>query len=315
MQAASDIFLGWIHVKEVSTASRATATSPALGLEGVRRHRHDQGRAGLEIYAQTAAGRSRAHTLAPATASRSPSYLGKNDVFDRPSRSSRSPTPTRTTRTTRPSCRRHATAGFRPRRASRRRWRSPPVVRSVVARRCRLGVVLVVQALFVVSYVGALHAPRPHDLPFGVVGPPALADAVGTRFSLRTTSTPTKLRRGGDRPSQAVRRARHERVRNDAARRAAASNSTAIALTTAFTAAAAAAGGSLTVVQVHALPSGDRSGSVPFLVVMALVIGGYLSATIATTVPGPATHGRRRPAILAGVAVIGSFVTDLVAGP
>ena len=67
-------------------------------------------------------------------------------------------------------------------------------------------------------------------------------------------------------------------------------------------------------VQVHPLPSGDRSGAVPFLVVMALVIGGYLSATIATTIGGPATHRWRAP-VLAGVAVIGSLATDLVAGP
>ena len=179
-----------------------------------------------------------------------------------------------------------------------------------------LGVVLVVQALFVVSYVGALHAPRPHDLPFGVVGPPALADAVGTRFSLRTTryADEAAARRAIDR-----RKAYGALVTSAPGMKLlvapAASNSTAIALTTAFTAAAAAGGRQLTVVQVHALPSGDRSGSVPFLVVMALVIGGYLSATIATTVAGPATHGRRRPAILAGVAVIGSFVTNLVAGP
>jgi hypothetical protein len=53
---------------------------------------------------------------------------------------------------------------------------------------------------------------------------------------------------------------------------------------------------------------------VPFLVVMALVIGGYLSATIATTIGGPATRRSRAP-MLAVAAVIGSLVTDLVAGP
>ena len=47
---------------------------------------------------------------------------------------------------------------------------------------------------------------------------------------------------------------------------------------------------------------------------MALVIGGYLSATIATTIGGPAMRRSRRP-LSPGVAVIGSLVTDLVAGP
>ena len=88
----------------------------------------------------------------------------------------------------------------------------------------------------------------------------------------------------------------------------------AAALTTAFSTVAAAAGQKLAVVQVHPLPNGDRSGTVSFLVVMALVVGGYLSATIATTVAGSATRRRRAP-ILAGVAVVGALVTDLVAGP
>jgi hypothetical protein len=47
---------------------------------------------------------------------------------------------------------------------------------------------------------------------------------------------------------------------------------------------------------------------------MALVIGGYLSATIATTLGGTATLHRRAP-ILAGVAVVGALLTDLIAGP
>ena len=171
------------------------------------------------------------------------------------------------------------------------------------------------QALFVVSYVGALHEPKPNNVPFAVVGPPPLADAVGTRFSLHTTAY-------GD--EAAARRAIDHRKAYGALVTGpsgmtlivapAAGNSVAVALTTAFTTAAAAAGRKLTVVQVHPLPSGDRSGAVPFLVVMALVIGGYLSATIATTIAGPATRSSRAP-VLAGVAVIGSFVTNLVAGP
>jgi hypothetical protein len=62
----------------------------------------------------------------------------------------------------------------------------PGLLRLLVA----LGVVLLVQGLFVVSYVGALHNPRPHDLPFGVVGAPAagLAAAVDKQLSLRTTT-------------------------------------------------------------------------------------------------------------------------------
>ena len=50
-----------------------------------------------------------------------------------------------------------------------------------------IGVVLFVQALFVFSYIGALHHPKPHKVAFGVVGTSPLPVAVGTQFSLKTT--------------------------------------------------------------------------------------------------------------------------------
>ena len=50
-----------------------------------------------------------------------------------------------------------------------------------------IGVVLFVQALFVFSYVGALHHPKPHEVAFGVVGASPLPVAVGKQFSLKTT--------------------------------------------------------------------------------------------------------------------------------
>jgi hypothetical protein len=178
-----------------------------------------------------------------------------------------------------------------------------------------LGVVLLVQALFVTSYVGALHSPQPHNVPFGVTGSPKLAAVVGTKFSLRTKTYADE---------SAARRAIDERniygaLITDPSGTTlliapAASNGVATALTTAFTKVAAAVGQKLTVVEVHPLGSGDRVGIVPFLVAMALVIGGYLSATMATTLGRTATR-RRRALALAGVAVIGALLTDLIAGP
>jgi hypothetical protein len=50
-----------------------------------------------------------------------------------------------------------------------------------------LGVVLFVQALFVLSYIGALHHPKPHQVAFGVVGTSPLPTVVGKQFSLKTT--------------------------------------------------------------------------------------------------------------------------------
>jgi hypothetical protein len=178
------------------------------------------------------------------------------------------------------------------------------------------GVVLLVQALFVTSYVGALHRAQPRRVAFGVVGPPRLAAAVAKHFSLRTTTYPNEA---------AARRAIDHRsiygalVTNRSGGATlivapAAGATAAGGLTTAFTTVAAAAGLKLAVVQVHPLPSGDRLGVVSFLVTMALVVGGYLSATIATTVAAAATERGRAP-ILAVVAVLGALVTDVVAGP
>ena len=189
----------------------------------------------------------------------------------------------------------------------------PGLVRLLVA----LGVVLGVQGLFVVSYVGALHKPQPHDLPFGVVGAPAagLAAAVDKQLSLRTTTYTA-----ASAAARAIdRRSIYGALITDPSGTSlfvapAASNGAAIALTTAFTKVAAAGGQKLKVVQVHPLADGDSVGIVPFLVVMALVVGGYLSATMATTVGGAAAIRRHAP-ILAVVAATGALATYLLAGP
>ncbi len=156
-----------------------------------------------------------------------------------------------------------------------------------------LGVVLAVQALFVLSYVGALHHPKPHDVAFGVVGNSRLPLAVGKQFSLKVRQY----------PDEAAARSAIDHRRIDGAFVAdsgggtllvvpAASNAGATALGTAFGAAAAALEQKLTVVQVHTLPTGDASGNVSFLVVMALIVGGYLASTIGMVFGGSATAPR-----------------------
>ena len=178
-----------------------------------------------------------------------------------------------------------------------------------------LSLVLCVQALFVLSYVGALHHPKPHDVAFGVVGNSPLPVAVGKRFSLKVRQYPdeTAARSAID----------HRKIDGAFVTGAgggtllvvpAASAAGATALGTAFGAAAASLGQKLTVVQVHALPTGDESGSVSFLVVMALIVGGYLASTIGMVFGGSATR-RGRLASLAVVSVLGALLTDVFAGP
>ena len=155
-----------------------------------------------------------------------------------------------------------------------------------------IGVVLFVQALFVLSYVGALHDPKPHDVASGVVGASPLPVVVGKQFSFRTTRY----------PSESAARDAIDGGRIDGALVARPAGATLIvvpaaglagatALSTAFGAAAAALHQKLDIVRAHALPPGDASGTVSFLVVMALIIGGYLSSR-----SGWRTVGERRGA-------------------
>ena len=178
-----------------------------------------------------------------------------------------------------------------------------------------LAVVLFVQALFVLSYIGALHDPKPHDVAVGVVGSSPLPIAVGRAFSLKTTAYSSE--------AAALTAIDHRKI--DGALVVgpagaklivvpAASNSGASALGSAFAAAAAALGTKIEIVPAHPLPPGDASGAVSFFVVMALIVGGYLSSTIAMAFGGRTTR-RRRLFALAIVAVIGALLTDTLAGP
>jgi hypothetical protein len=176
-------------------------------------------------------------------------------------------------------------------------------------------VVLLVQAAFVSSYVGALHSPKPRDLQVGVVGQAPLAVVVAKQvgFELVPYADEPAARDAID----------HRKIEGAfiAGQEGAtllvvpaASPAMATGLSNAFGAGAAVAKQKLTVVQVHPLPSGDAGGATAFLVVMALVVGGYLAATISLVFGGGATRHRRLLA-LAIVSLVGSVVTDLVAGP
>jgi hypothetical protein len=176
-------------------------------------------------------------------------------------------------------------------------------------------IVLFVQALFVFSYIGALHQPKPHKVAFGVVGASPLPVAVGTKFSLETTRYASEAD-----ALEAIdqRKIDGALVAGPAAAKLivvpAASNPGANALSAAFTAGAAALGQKLVIVQSHPLPSGDATGAVSFLVVMALIVGGYLSSTLAMAF-GASRSRRRRLGSLAIAAVIGALLTDTLAGP
>lgn len=179
-----------------------------------------------------------------------------------------------------------------------------------------LGIVLAVQAVFVLSYIGALHKPEPHRVSIGVVGSSPLPAAVGKQFSLRITPYATEAA-----AQEAIdhRRIDGALVAGPAGAKLivvpAAGALTATALSNVFPLAAAALHQKLTIVQTHSLRAGDAVGNVSFLVVMALIIGGYLASTIGMAFGGPVTRRRRRLASLAIVSVAGALFTDVIAGP
>lgn len=178
-----------------------------------------------------------------------------------------------------------------------------------------LSVVLFVQALFVVSYIGALHHPTPHKVPFGIVGASPLPTVVGKQFSLDVTAYPNEAAAQSAIDNREIDGAL---VAGPAGARLivvpAAGTAGATALSTAFSAAAVALHQKMAVVPAHPLPSGDASGAVSFFVVMALIVGGYLASTIALAFGGEATR-RGRLGWLALAAVIGALLTDTLAGP
>ena len=84
MQAASDIFLGWVHDPEgLDGRAPRLLRPPAEGLEGLGRDRADDSRGHDAPTAGCAAGRSPARTPAAATGSRSPPTWAGGDTFDR----------------------------------------------------------------------------------------------------------------------------------------------------------------------------------------------------------------------------------------
>jgi hypothetical protein len=189
---------------------------------------------------------------------------------------------------------------------------SNKTVRKVVA---GLLIVLVVQCLFTLSLVGALHDPVPHDLPFGVTGPSPLVTQVESQLSLKTIQYPNE---------SAVREAIDQGKIYGALLPGSGSDTLIVVpaasfiiqtyLEPAFLGAAQKLHTPLTVQQSHPLPASDPVGAVAGLLLLPLLIGGYLASVLITKATGAAT-APWRVAILVAYAFLGGLLTDLIAGP
>ncbi|MCG6498232.1 hypothetical protein [Kitasatospora sp. A2-31] len=179
-----------------------------------------------------------------------------------------------------------------------------------------LGLVLFGQALLALSLVSAQQLLVPRNMPFGVTGPPSPVVAeVASRVGLDLTSYPS--------PSAVT----------DAAGRgelyggyvSSGSTDTLIIvpaksffaqteLEPAFEAAARKLNQPVTVQTVKPLAASDPVGAVTSLLLLPLLIGGYLAAVLVFKAAHGVAAAPWRAAILAGYALVGAVLTDVIAG-
>jgi hypothetical protein len=184
---------------------------------------------------------------------------------------------------------------------------------------------LLMQLAFVVSYTGAMHGPqRPHRMPVGVVAPAQVvqqlqktSDEAGPLFTLKPEVS----------PDAAVNAIRHRDVLGAYLPAAVGSTdqllvATAVgpaapqALTAAFSQAAQSQQHSLRVKDVLPPHRGDVEGLVPFYLVIAWTVGGYLASTLVGLMGGMKSATPRlaleRIGMLAAYSVLGGVGGTLI---
>jgi hypothetical protein len=140
--------------------------------------------------------------------------------------------------------------------------------------------VTVVGLLFIASYAGALHDPRPHDVPIAVAGPPRLVAALGGSSALKVVRKPD---------AAAARRAIERRdvygavIAGEASIEVVVAPAASLAVATLLRAELPRRlrqAGPVRVTVVHPLPQADARGVVPFYVAVGWVVAGYLATSL-----------------------------------
>ncbi|WP_405009804.1 hypothetical protein [Kitasatospora sp. NBC_01539] len=178
-----------------------------------------------------------------------------------------------------------------------------------------LVVVLVLQSLFALCLVSALQLLVLRNTPFGVTGASPVVNAVASKVSLQSL---------GYADEAAVMEAIGQSKLYGAYLPGTKSDTLVVVpaksffgrveLEAAFEDAAKKIGRPLTVRTVKPLPKYDRLGGVSGLLLIPLLIGGYLAATLLLK----ATRTAAAPwhvAMLVGYSAVGALLTDLIAGP
>ncbi|MFJ4692656.1 DUF3533 domain-containing protein [Streptomyces sp. NPDC088766] len=188
--------------------------------------------------------------------------------------------------------------------------------------------VLALHLLFIASYVGALHDPRPRDVPFGVVAPRAVAERTVTRLA-GLPGGPLDPRTVADRAAarkQILDRKIDGALIVDPAGTTdtllvATGGGRALATTleTLVTRVEKSENRTVRTVDVAPADTGDANGLTSFYVTVGWCVGGYLCASIMTISAGAARSTPRRATIrlaaMALVALLGGLGGALIAGP
>ncbi len=164
---------------------------------------------------------------------------------------------------------------------------------------------LVLTLLLAFSYVGALHDPHPRRTPVAVIDPQSAAavSASGGFFAPRMYRSETAVR-------TALRRRKvlvallPPRLLIASAGSYAATQEAAVAFTRAQP--------KLQVVDVAPLPAGDPPGSRSSYLVVALMFGGYIAATLVTRLVGARSRDGRASAFRIGALAVYSIIVGLV---
>ncbi|SDD41829.1 DUF3533 domain-containing protein [Streptomyces prasinopilosus] len=188
--------------------------------------------------------------------------------------------------------------------------------------------VIALQVLFIASYVGALHAPKPTDVPFAVAAPPAAAARTVARLE-RLPGSPLDPRPVTDEAS-----ARKQIMDRDVdgalvvnpgsgadTLLVASGGGTLLATTlqSLVTGVEAADGRQVRTVDVVPAAGQDFDGLSPFYLVVGWCVGGYLCASILAISAGSRPANPRRAVIrlivMALVAIVGGLGGAVVVGP
>ena len=191
--------------------------------------------------------------------------------------------------------------------------RRPTLVRKIIV---ALFGVLIFQGLLALSLISAQQLLTPRQMPFGVVGPSTVVQAVQTKLSLDPVSYPTKSAAVSAIDQGQIYGAFVASPTGDTLIVVPAKSFFAqLELEPAFLVAAHKLHQPVAVKTLKPLPARDRVGVVAALLLVPLLIGGYLAAVLVFKAAEGSAAARWRSLILIGYAIVGAVLTDLIAGP